>query len=413
MDVLIVGSGGREHALGWKTAQSRDCGKIYFAPGNGGTEGVANSKNIDIAATDTKRLALFAAENKCFAVIGPELPLSLGLADAMRELGVKVFGPGIAAARLETSKAYSKWFMRKYNIPTAGYDEYADLNEAISSLPGRAYPVWVKADGLASGKGAIFGENEAGAREAIESIMREKIFGESGSKIVIEEHLEGREATLLCFVDGETILPMELSQDYKRAHDGGLGPNTGGMGCVTPVMGIDVATTRDIVEGTLEGIKAEGLDYRGMLYIGLIFTDKGSFVIEYNARFGDPETEALLHRLDTDLLRVMRETEARRLKNVSLKWKKETAVCVALASGGYPESGEGGREITLPGSLPENCEIFHAGTAKRGGKLFTTGGRALFVSALGRDLSEARSGAYGLIEKISFQNMRRRTDIGL
>lgn len=413
---MIIGSGGREHALGWKLSQSPDCGQLYFAPGSGGT--AALGENTGIPVTDVTALADFAAQHACFTVIGPELPLSLGCADVFRARGLRVFGPDKRAAMLESSKAYAKEFMQKYDIPTAAYAAFDSPEAALAAVEKHPYPLWIKADGLAAGKGAVFCADVHDARQTVSAMMRDKTFGEAGERIVLEEHLEGRELTLLCFTDGRTLLPMESARDYKRIYDQDEGPNTGGMGSISPVPGYTTECCGQIAERTLTGIQNEGLDFRGVVYIGLMLTSKGPKVIEYNARFGDPETEALLPRLETDLFSVLQAAEARLLHTITLKWKPETAVCVMLSSGGYPGVYTTGHAIegldnggmSVPGA---GAVVFHAGTSLNGDTIVTDGGRVLAVTALGRDADDARQNVYTAVERIHFKDRHYRKDIGL
>ncbi|MDR1664182.1 MAG: phosphoribosylamine--glycine ligase, partial [Clostridiales bacterium] len=405
----------------WKIAQSPDCGKIFFAPGNGGTASIRSasgqiSENVDISVSDINGLADFAEKNADFTVVGPELPLSLGIADAFRERALRVFGPDRRSARLETSKAYAKAFMRKYDIPTAAYSAFDEVEAALAALPSQKFPLWVKADGLAAGKGAVFCPDEETAYKTVVSMMMREIFGAAGMRVVLEEHMEGRELTLLCLTDGETILPMDSARDYKRALDGDEGLNTGGMGSISPVPGFGGLTEeiKRIMENSLRGIQGERLDYRGVLYIGLMLTREGPKVVEYNARFGDPETQALLPRLDSDLLKALCAVNARKLSEINLRWKTETAVCVVAAAGGYPEQYATGQPIAFAGeSASADAAVFHAGTRGDGNKTVTAGGRVLAVTALGSDTETAREKAYKALEGIHFQDIHYRKDIGL
>ncbi len=410
MNILIIGNGGREHALGWAVAKSAECGKLYFAPGNAGT--AALGENVNIKVTDVNALADFAASHADFTVIGPEAALEAGVADEFRARGLRVFGPGKDGARLETSKAYAKAFMKKYKIPTAGYAEYSDPDEAVKALKSQAYPLWVKADGIAAGKGAVYCADRPAAEAAINGAMRGGAFGAAGNVIVLEEHMEGRELTLLCLTDGETILPMESARDHKRALDGDNGLNTGGMGCISPVPGYVNGGADFIAHKVLEGIKAEGFDYRGVIYLELMMTPSGPKVIEFNARFGDPEAQVLLPRLETDFLETALAVEARALSGVRLDWKPGCAVCVVAASGGYPEKYKTGLPVSIP---PDGggTYVFHAGTKFVDGAPVTDGGRVLAVTGLGADKDEARARAYGLMKEVSFEGMHYRADIGL
>jgi phosphoribosylamine--glycine ligase len=410
MNVLIIGSGGREHALGWAVKQSGECDKLYFAPGNAGT--CALGENVAIPVTDKSALADFAERNVDFTIIGPEAALEAGVSDEFRKRGLRVFGPSKDAARLETSKAYAKSFMKKYGIPTADYAEFNDYKAAVAALDAAKFPCWVKADGIAAGKGAVYCADKAEAEAVINNVMREGAFGSAGDIIVLEEHMEGRELTLLCLTDGETILPMESARDHKRALDGDKGLNTGGMGCVSPVPGYTNGSADFIADKVLKGIKAEGLDYRGVIYIELMLTHDGPKVIEFNVRFGDPEAQVLLPRLETDFLETALAAEARRLSGVKLKWKPGAAVCVVAASGGYPEKYKTGLPMQIPpdGGGPF---IVHAGTKLINGTPCTDGGRVLAVTGCADNAEEARRKAYALIERVSFEGMHYRKDIGI
>jgi len=403
--ILIVGSGGREHAIGWKLKQDSDV-ELFFAPGNGGTAEIGT--NIDIKVNEIKKLIDFAVEQSIsLTVIGPELPLTLGIADEFNSNGQPVFGPGADGARLEGSKAYAKEFMKKYDIPTAGYDTVSTLDEGLQILKKCNYPVVIKADGLAAGKGVIICADKKEAESALKDMMENEVFGEAGKKVVIEEFLTGKEVSLLCFIDGETIRPMDTASDYKRALDNDLGANTGGMGSISPSPYYTSGLGDDIALKTLNGIKAEGFDYRGVIYIGLILTQSGPKVLEYNARFGDPETEALLPRLETNLLDVMTAVVDKRLSECRLKWTDKKAVSVVLTSEGYP----GEYKTGFPVEIPEvNSIIFHAGTSPS--PLMTSGGRVLVVTALGESFSEAQKSAYRDIKKIKFHGCTYRNDIG-
>jgi phosphoribosylamine--glycine ligase len=409
MNILIIGSGGREHALGWKIAQSGDCGKLYFAPGNAGTTKLG--ANINIAVTDIEDLACFAESHVDFTVVGPELSLSLGAADVFRKRGLKVFGPDKNAARLETSKAYAKGFMKRYGIPTAAYDVFDRAEDALESLPARAYPLWVKADGLAAGKGALFCADETAARNTVLSLMKNQSLGAAANRVVLEEHMDGREVSLLCITDGHTMLAMDSARDFQRAFDNDAGPNTGGMGCISPVPDFLPGSADNIVRRTLAGIIAEGFDYRGIVYIGLMLTGQGPKVVEYNARFGDPEAQVLLPRMESDLLEALLAAEERKLAEIHLRWKPQPAVCVAIASGGYPDEYTTGYKIkNIPGDTAESV-LFHAGTALRDGAAVTSGGRVFTAAGWGADSDAARKNAYDLAGKVLFKDMHYRKDI--
>ena len=407
MKILIIGSGGREHAIGWKLVQTRGV-ELFFAPGNGGTDKLG--VNIDIDAGDINRLADFAKSQKIdMTVVGPELPLTLGIADEFKKHGLRIFGPGKEGAQLEGSKAFAKKFMRKYNIPTAEYNTVSTLNEGLDILSRSGFPLVIKADGLAAGKGVMICTGKSEAETALQEIMESKIFGEAGSTVVIEEFLQGKEVSLLCFTDGETIIPMEPASDYKRALDNDEGANTGGMGSISPSPYYTPGLADDIVQKTLEGIKKEGFDYCGVIYIGLILTPDGPKVLEYNARFGDPETEALLPRLDSDLVSIMEAVIDKQLEKIRIKWSDKKAVSVVLTSHGYPGVYETGYPVVVPET---ESIVFHAGTIKKDGQIVTCGGRVLAVTAMGESFDEARQIVYADIKKIDFKGNTYRSDIG-
>lgn len=418
MKVLVIGSGGREHAIVWKIAQSRLVDKLYCAPGNGGIAELAEC--VDIAADDLDGLLSFALENKIdLTVVGPEAPLSLGIADVFERNNLRIFGPGIKGAMLESSKAFSKDFMIRNNIPTAAYKIYYDPEKAKQEIDSFGYPVVIKADGLAAGKGVIIAKDRDEAFTAIDDMLTGKKFGEAGRRIVVEEFLSGREASILAFVDGKTAVPMVSAQDYKRALDKDEGPNTGGMGAVSPAFHYDEQTAaiaeRDIIQRTVDALWSEGIYYKGVLYFGLMLTDKGPKVLEYNARFGDPETEVVLMRLKTDLVEIMNAVIDGRLVEQNIEWKAEQAVCVVMASGGYPGNYEKGFEIKGLDAAPENSgvTVFHAGTKNASGKIVTSGGRVLVVSALGESYEHARKKVYGTLQSIEFEKAYFRKDIGM
>jgi len=407
MKILIIGGGGREHAIGWKLKQNPDV-ELYFAPGNGGTAKIG--ENVDIGVEEIKKLADFAETHQIdLTVVGPELPLTLGVADEFNKRGQRIFGPGAEGAKLEGSKAFAKRFMQKYNIPTAGYDVVTSLDEGLEILKQCSYPAVVKADGLAAGKGVIICSDKGEATAALADMLEAGVFGEAGSKVVIEEFLTGKEVSLLCFTDGETIIPMETASDYKRALDNDMGANTGGMGSISPSPYYAPGQGDDIARKTLEGIKAEGFDYRGVIYIGLILTRDGPKVLEYNARFGDPETEALLPRLESDLAQIMEAVVDKRLSECRLRWSESRAVCVVLTSEGYPGKYKTGYSMDIPST---ESTVFHAGTAIVDNNTVTDGGRVLAVTALGKNFGDARRTVYSDIAKIKFRGRTYRSDIG-
>lgn len=417
MKVLVIGSGGREHALVWKLAQSALVEKLYCAPGNGGISGLAQC--IDIKADDLEGLLNFAAENRIdLTVVGPEAPLNLGIVDYFEGNGLRIFGPGLKGAMLEGSKAFSKDFMIRNGIPTAAYKIFYNSEKAKEEIDAFGYPVVIKADGLAAGKGVIIAQNREEAFAAIDDILTVKKFGEAGRRIVVEEFLRGREASILAFVDGRTAVPMVSAQDYKRALDNDGGLNTGGMGAVSPAFCYDEKTAalveKDIIKRTMDSLRAEGIKYKGVLYFGIIITEEGPKVLEYNARFGDPETEAVLLRLKSDLVEIMNAVIEERLEEQKIEWREEQAVCVVMASGGYPGHYEAGYEIKglEKAAAKSGVEIFHAGTVKALGKVVTAGGRVLAISALGKDYEAARQKAYEAVREIEFEKAHYRSDIG-
>lgn len=413
MKILVVGSGGREHALVWKIKQSPKVEEIFCAPGNAGTEKIAS--NVNISVEDLEGLADFAQEQQVdLTVVGPEVPLVLGIADVFAKRGLKIFGPNGECSQFEGSKAYTKKFLMKHDIPTAAYKEFHDLKDALACVDDFGYPLVVKADGLAAGKGVVIAQNKNEAVEALENMMEKAVFGASGETVVLEEFLTGIEASVLCFVDGKRLVPMESARDYKRIGDNDEGLNTGGMGTYSPNQLFDEEfqkiMERDILRPIEEGFAKENLDFRGVLFIGLMIENKQPKVLEFNVRFGDPETESVLMRMDSDIVDVMLKSVDGNLSEDDLKWKEESAVCVVLASGGYPEAYEKGKEITGLDQV-ENAVVFHCGTKRVDDKVLTNGGRVLAVTALGSDLEAARNTVYGEIQKISFEGMQYRKDI--
>ncbi len=418
MDILMVGGGGREHALIRKLKESKRCGTVHCAPGNGGISRDAVCHNV--AGTDVDGIVKLAKELKVGLVfVAPDDPLMAGLVDALEKESIRAFGPRQKAALIEGSKVFSKNLMKKYGIPTAGYEVFDDPKEALRYIQERnTYPAVIKADGLALGKGVILAENEEQAKDAIHSIMEDKVFGASGNRVVIEEFLTGPEVSVLSFTDGKTLCPMVSSKDHKRALDGDKGLNTGGMGTVSPnPFYSDEMAKRCMEEIFLPTVKAmneEGRPFKGCLYFGLMLTEKGPKVIEYNARFGDPETQVVLPRLKTDLLDIVDAVIDERLSELSIQWSDEACACVVMASGGYPGSYPKGIEITGldENGQVENAVVYHAGTAYRDGRFYTNGGRVLGVTALGKTLDEALDKAYGAVESIRFDGAHYRRDIG-
>ena len=417
MRVLVVGGGGREHAICWKLDQSSKISKLYCAPGNAGIADVAEC--VPVGAEDIDGICAWAADNNIdLAVIGPEVPLAMGIVDRLNEAGVKTFGPNAKCAQLEASKSFTKAFLARHNIPTAGYREFTDKEELLANVGIYGYPMVLKADGLAAGKGVVIPEDEESAVAAIEEMMGDRVFGNAADKIVVEEFLTGVEASMLCFVDHNTIVPMESAQDYKRIYDGDKGPNTGGMGTYSPSLLFDEDIEKQIREQillpTLRGFQEDGLDFQGVLFIGLMLSEDGPKVIEFNNRFGDPETQSVLRRMESDLLDVFTAVVDNRLNEIEIKWIDDRAVTVVLASGGYPGSYAKGKVITGLDKVDDDIVVFHAGTKfDEEGRIVTSGGRVLGVTATGATHDEARAKAYANAERIEFEGAYMRKDIGL
>ena len=414
MKILVVGSGAREHTICWKLKQSSKLSKLYCAPGNAGISKIAEC--VDIKADELEKLVEYSVKNSIdLVVVGPEVPLVAGLVDMLNEKGIKAFGPVKAGAKFEGSKSYSKDFMKKYSIPSANYEIYTDSEKAISELNKFNTPIVVKADGLAAGKGVLICETHEEAKEAIKSIMVKKLFGEAGNSVVIEEFLKGTEASLLCFVDGKNMIPMESARDYKKAYDQDKGLNTGGMGCFSPntifTEELNKYIKENILDRTLNGFLNENIEFKGVLFIGLMIENNQAKVLEYNARFGDPETEVVLPRLKSDLIDIILKCIEGNLTEDDLQWEDNKCVTVILASGGYPESYEKGKEITGINEVDDDIIIFHGGTKLSGNKTVTDGGRVLAVTAMGKSLEVARNKVYKNIPKINFEKMEYRTDI--
>ncbi|MBN4063026.1 MAG: phosphoribosylamine--glycine ligase [Alkaliphilus sp.] len=414
MKILVVGSGGREHTLVWKLAQSSHVDEIYCAPGNPGIAEIATC--VDINAENVAELVEFSREMKIdLTIVGPEVPLVLGIVDAFRDAKLRIIGPTKQAAELEGSKSYSKHFMNKYNIPTAKFDEINTLEKGKIALGNYSYPVVIKADGLAAGKGVFICNSLSEAEASLETIMKDNAFGDAGSKVVIEEFLEGIETSVLCFIDNNSIIPMVSSQDHKRILDGDKGPNTGGMGTYSPnyvyTKEIERQVEREILLPTLNGIKSEGMDYRGIIFIGLMITKEGPKVLEYNVRLGDPETQVVLPRLETDLVEIFNAMLENKLSKTKIDWNNKAVVCVVLASKGYPEKYEKGKVIEGIKNVDDDILVFHSGTAMKEGKIVTNGGRVLGVTARANTLKEAISKAYRNVEKVKFEGKVFRTDI--
>ncbi len=416
MKVLIIGSGGREHVLAWKLKKSPLVKEIYCAPGNGGIAAIAQC--VDIEATDIERLAGFAKEKKVdLTVVGPEAPLVAGIVDFFEQQNLKIFGPSQKAARLEGSKVFAKEFMRKFNIPTAPFKAFDDKDEALEFLTVSPLPLVVKADGLAAGKGVFICTKIQEAREAVEQIMGQKIFKEAGSRIIIEECLIGEEASILAISDGKNYVILDSSQDHKRIFDDDLGPNTGGMGAYSPAPVITEELLRkigmQIVDPVIRGMNKQGTPFKGVLYAGLMMTDEGPMVLEFNVRFGDPEAQAILPRMKNDLAEILQSISEGHLEKVKMDWDKRSCVCVVMTSGGYPGEYETGKEIKgLDTVKDSHTVVFHAGTKKEDSKIVTAGGRVLGVTSLGETIEQAIERVYNAVEKIKFERCFFRRDIG-
>ena len=418
MKVLVVGSGGREHTLVWKLAQSKKVDQIFVAPGNDGMLELA--EKIDIADDDIAGLANWAEKKEIdLTVVGPETPLVKGIVDQFEQKGLRIFGPCQEAARLEGSKVFSKKILADYNIPTAGFEVFTDPGQALAYLETlEGYPHVIKAEGLAAGKGVFIVNNFEEAREAVHKIMKDRVFGEAGDRIVVEDFLRGKEVSVLALTDGQNIIPLVPSQDHKPVFDGGEGPNTGGMGAYSPTPFVTEEMKEEIFETilkpTVAALREEGIKYKGILYAGLILTEDGPRVLEYNVRFGDPEAQVVIPRLKSDLVEIMELTIDEKLDQAQLEWEQRAAVCVILASGGYPLTYEKGFEIKglEQASQIEDLLIFHSGTKKEEDKIVTNGGRVLGLTVLSDTLLTAIDEVYTHLEKVRFKDMHYRTDIG-
>lgn len=419
MKVLVVGGGGREHTIVWKIAQSPKVDKIYCAPGNGGISALAECVNI--SATDTDGMVEFAKANSIdLVMVAPDDPLVLGMVDAMEAAGIRAFGPNKNAAIIEGSKVFSKELMKKYNIPTAAYEVFTESDKAIEYIKAQnSYPAVIKAEGLALGKGVIIAQNAREAVDGIKEIMEDKKFGSSGDRVVIEQFLTGPEVSVLAFTDGKTVKPMVSAQDHKRAYDNDQGLNTGGMGTFSPSRLYDAEKAEECMKNiflpTVQAMAAEGRPFKGVLYFGLMMTADGVKVIEYNCRFGDPETQVVLPRLKTDLVEIMDAIIDERLDEIDIEWDDNAAVCVVMASGGYPVSYEKGFEIfgIDDANAMDDVIVFHAGTKLINGKFTNSGGRVLGVTALDKNLDKAIERAYAAVSKISWKDEFHRNDIGV
>ncbi|MEY2564625.1 MAG: phosphoribosylamine---glycine ligase [Verrucomicrobiota bacterium] len=417
MKILVVGSGGREHALAWKLKQSSGVDRIFCAPGNAGIAGIAD--NVAIAASDLPALVRFAKQNEIgLTVVGPDDPLAAGIVDLFETEGLRVFGPTKSAARLESSKIFAKEMMRRNKIPTARGAAFEKFEAALAFVGAARFPLVIKADGLALGKGVIIAPDAAAAREAIASMMNERRFGDAGARLLIEECLTGTECSLHALVDGKSFRMLATARDHKRAYDGDRGPNTGGMGAFSPADNFgpepQAAFERQVMQPLLAGLNESGVQFRGLLFPGLMITPDGPRVLEFNCRFGDPETQAILPRLKSDLLELLEATIDGTLNRATIEWDERAAVTVVLASGGYPDKYEIGKPISgLETACPQAVYIFHAGTRRENGNIVTSGGRVLAVTALGGTLACARARAYEAVSQIDFDGCHYRRDIAL
>jgi len=412
VNVLVIGSGGREHAIGWKLGQSDEVDTVFFAPGNGGT-----SNNVPIPVDGLDDIVKFASEKDCFTVVGPEAPLAMGIVDIFNEKGLKIFGPTKDAAQLESSKIWAKKFMKRNNIPTAAFEVFNDATTAKEYVNETEHNVVVKADGLAAGKGVIVCNNKDEAKDAIDMMLVNKKFGDAGTNIIIEDRIDGVEASYIALSDGKKVIPMATSQDHKRVYDGDSGPNTGGMGAYSPTLAIDEVLSQKIqekiIDKTITSLRNEGITFKGFLYAGIMLKDGEPYVLEYNVRMGDPECQPILMRMNSDLFQYLKACVNDTLEKMPpISWKNKSAVCVVLASKGYPESYPKGEEISGLGNAFDGACIFHAGTKELDKKIITNGGRVLGVTALGDTLEAAIKHAYDVTEKISWENKYLRTDIG-
>ena len=412
VNVLVVGSGGREHAIGWKLSQNDSVDRVFHAPGNGGT-----LNNIQIPVDNLDELAKFASENDCFTVVGPEAPLAMGIVDFFNEKGLKIFGPTRKAAQLEASKIWAKQFLKRNNIPTAAFEVFDDPVKAKEYVSQVGYNVVIKADGLAAGKGVIVCDSKDEAEKSIDMMLIDKKFGDAGSSIIIEERIDGIEASYIALSDGKIAIPMATSQDHKRVFDNDKGPNTGGMGAYSPTPIIDKDISQKIqekiIDKTISALRDEGITFQGFLYAGIMLKDGEPYVLEYNVRMGDPECQPILMRMESDLFEYLMGSVSGTLDTMSpISWKDKSAVCIVLASNGYPESYPKGDEIFGLDQTFEDGFVFHAGTKKQDAKIITNGGRVLGVTGLGDTLESAIKHAYDITEKISWENKYLRTDIG-
>ena len=412
VNVLVIGSGGREHAIGWKLGQSDEVDTVFFAPGNGGT-----SNNVPIPVDGLDDIVKFASEKDCFTVVGPEAPLAMGIVDIFNEKGLKIFGPTKDAAQLESSKIWAKKFMKRNNIPTAAFEVFNDATAAKEYVNETEHNVVIKADGLAAGKGVIVCDSKDEAKDAIDMMLVNKKFGDAGTNIIIEDRIDGVEASYIALSDGKKVIPMATSQDHKRVYDGDNGPNTGGMGAYSPTLAIDEVLSQKIqekiIDKTITSLRNEGITFKGFLYAGIMLKDGEPYVLEYNVRMGDPECQPILMRMNSDLFQYLKACVNDTLEKMPpISWKNKSAVCVVLASKGYPESYPKGDEISGLDLMYDDAYVFHAGTKKQNKKIIANGGRVLGVTALGDTLESAIKSAYSVAEKIFWENKYSRTDIG-
>ncbi len=418
MNILIVGGGGREHAMAWKAIQCKDVTAVFVAPGNAGTELAQGINNIPINTDDIENLLSFATDKSIdLTIVGPEVPLVAGIVDRFTDAGQRIFGPTKNASQLEGSKSFCKAFLQRYAIPTAAYEVFTDAQQAHIYINKHGAPLAIKADGLAAGKGVVIALTNEQAIKAVDDMLEGNRFGSAGSKVVIEEFLEGDELSFICMVDGENILPMATSQDHKARDEGDLGPNTGGMGAYSPAAGVDDKLKqhimRDIIEPTVKGMQKDGNRFTGFLYAGLMIdANRQAKVIEYNVRFGDPETQPILMRLESDLIELCNAAVDGKLDQCTANWSKQTAIGVVMAAHGYPENYRKGDAITGLENIPPDVQVFHAGSTVDEGKAITSGGRVLCVTAMGTDIVDARLQAYAAAENINWEGAFYRKDIG-
>ena len=412
VNVLVVGSGGREHAIGWKLSQSDNVNTVFHGPGNGGT-----INNVTISVDDLEALSIFASDNDCFTVVGPEAPLAAGIVDLFNEKGLNIFGPTKKAAQLESSKIWAKEFMKRNNIPTAAFETFNDPIMAKEYVNRIEHNVVIKADGLAAGKGVIVCNNKNEAEKAIDVILTNKKFGDAGNNIIVEDRIDGVEASYIALSDGKIAIPMATSQDHKRVYDNDMGPNTGGMGAYSPTLVIDENLSKKIqkkiIDKTISSLRNEGITFKGFLYAGIMLKDGEPYVLEYNVRMGDPECQPILMRMDSDLFQYLKASANGTLEELPpISWKNKSAVCIVLASKGYPDSYPKDDEISGLDEMLDDTFVFHAGTRTKNEKIVTSGGRVLGVTALGDTLDSAIKNAYSATEKIFWKNKYSRMDIG-